>query len=166
MVEFSQALPTIFRAAPTASLSRVTTTVVAALPFRTRSGTVLPFALVGVSLIGVWFAIADHVWTDAGLLIISIVFIVGLLAFAAGLQLMNDRAAIIVTTDAFQLRGVFSEIRLLASRDAVQEIVLTGQNLLLMDAHGRELYGTDRSAWSDRQIQHFGQAAGIPVRRA
>lgn len=126
----------------------------------------LPIALAGVSLIGVWFAIAGHAWKDPGTLIIAVVFIVAVLVFAAGLKLMNDRAAIVVTTDAFQLRGLFNDLQLIARRDAVEEIVLTGQNLLLMDARGHELYRTERGAWSDRQIQDFGQAAGVPVRRA
>ncbi len=143
-----------------------TTDEVAILRFRTGSGTVLPFALVGVSLIGLWFAIIDHVWTAPGTLAIGVIFVLAVLGFALWLKLINDRMAILVSADAFLLRGVRNEIITLASRAAVAEIVLTGQNLQLLDAHGRELYKTERSAWSDQQVEAFGKAVGVPVIRA
>ena len=143
-----------------------TTDEVAVLRFRTGSGTVLPFALVGVSLIGLWFAVIDHVWTDPGSLAMAVIFILAVLGFALFLKLMNDRLAILVTADAFLLRGLRNEITTLASRAAVTEIVLTAQNLQLLDAHGRGLYKTERSAWSDQQVEAFGKTVGVPVIRA
>jgi len=143
-----------------------TTNEVAVLRFRTGSGSVLPFALVGVSLIGLWFAIIDHVWTDPGLLAIAVIYIVAILGFARFLKLMNDRLAIVVTGDAFLVRGVRNQLRPVAKRAAVSEIVLTPKNLQLLDANGRELYKAERSAWSDQQVEAFGKAIGLPVIRA
>jgi hypothetical protein len=143
-----------------------TTDEAAVLPFRTGSGTVLPFALVGVSLIGLWFAIIDHVWTDPGSLAIGVVFILGVLGFAVWLKLVNDRLAIVVTRDAFLVRGIRNRLTPVAKRAAVSEIVLTPQNLQLLDASGRELYKAERSAWSDQQVEAFGKAVGLPIRRA
>lgn len=139
---------------------------VAVLRFRDWSSSALPFALVGVSLIVVWFAIIDHAWTDPALLAIAVIFIVAILGFALWLKLINDRMAILVNADAFLLRGVRNEIITLASRAAVTQIVLTAQNLQLVDAHGRDLYKTERSAWSDQQVEAFGKAVGVPVIRA
>ncbi|HVS07226.1 MAG TPA: hypothetical protein VHK65_13825 [Candidatus Dormibacteraeota bacterium] len=142
-----------------------TTDAVAALRFRDRSSAALPYALVGVSFIGLWFAIIDHVWTDPGSLAIGVIFITAVLGFALWLKLINDRMAILVTADAFVLRGVRNEIITLANRAAVNQIVLRAQSLQLLDAHGRELYKTERSAWSDQQVEAFGKAVGVPVIR-
>jgi hypothetical protein len=138
---------------------------VATLRFRNRSSSALPYALVGVSLIGLWFAIIDHVWTDPGSLAIGVIFITAVLGFALWLKLINERMAILVTADAFVLRGVRNEIITLVNRAAVNRIMLTAQNLQLLDAHGRELYKTERSAWSDQQVEAFGTAVGLPVIR-
>lgn len=138
---------------------------VAQLRFRTALGSALPIALAGVSVIVFVVALVDRVWTNPWSLVISVVFILAVLGLAAWLKLINDRMAILVSPDAFLLQGVQNEITTLASRSAVAQIVVTGKNLQLVDAHGRDLYKTDRSAWSDKQVEAFGQAVGVPVIR-